>query len=332
VPRDYNPTGLYRKTFTVPDEWKGKQVFLHFAGVQSNATVYLNGKKIGYNEDSMTPAEYNITGMLRPGDNLLAVQVLNWSDGSWLEDQDFWRLSGIYRDVSIFATPSQHIRDYFVTTDLDEQYKDATFNLRVSVKNYAAASARNLSVKMTLSDASSKPVLEKVLKVGSVGARKEALLKMNELVRDPLKWTAETPNLYTLTMELVSPSGEVLEVISSRIGFREVEIRSGQLLFNGRAIDIKGTNRHEFDPDRGRALTRESMVRDIILMKRLNINAVRTSHYPNDTEWYSLCDEYVCMLWMRQILKAMSYGLIAGTISGRSLNGRPPGSIAAYRW
>ncbi len=292
VPQDYNPTGLYRKSFTVPDDWKGKQVFLHFAGVQSNATVFLNGKKVGYNEDSMTPAEYNITGMLRAGDNLLAVQVLNWSDGSWLEDQDFWRLSGIYRDVFLFATPSQHIRDYFVTTDLDGQYKDATFNLKVSVRNYAAASAKNLSVKMSLTDASSKPVIEKVMKVGSVGAKKETLVKMDEMVKDPLKWTAETPNLYTLTMELLSSTGDVLEVISSRIGFREVEIRNGQLLFNGKAIDIKGTNRHEFDPDRGRALTRESMVRDIILMKRLNINAVRTSHYPNDPEWYSLCDEY----------------------------------------
>ena len=292
VPQDYNPTGLYRKTFTVPDDWKGKQVFLHFAGVQSNATVYLNGKKVGYNEDSMTPAEYNITGMLRAGDNLLAVQVLNWSDGSWLEDQDFWRLSGIYRDVFLYATPSQHIRDYFVTTDLDGQYRDATFNLKVSVRNYAGAAAKNLSVKTTLSDASSKPVIEKVMKVGPVGAKKETLVKLDELVKDPLKWTAETPNLYTLTMELLSSAGEVLEVISSRIGFREVEIRNGQLLFNGKAIDIKGTNRHEFDPDRGRALTRESMIRDIVLMKRLNINAVRTCHYPNNPEWYSLCDEY----------------------------------------
>lgn len=292
VPQDYNPTGLYRKTFTVPDEWNGRQVFLHFAGVQSNATVYLNGKKIGYNEDGMTPAEYNITKMLRPGDNLLAVQVLNWSDGSWLEDQDFWRLSGIYRDVFMYSTPSQHISDYFATTDLDAQYKDAVFSLKVTVRNYAAATAKNLSVKITLADASSLPVLEKVVKAGIIGAGKEALLKINEPVRDPLKWTAETPNLYTLTLELISASGEVLEVISSKTGFREVEIRNGQLLFNGQAIDIKGTNRHEFDPVRGRALTRESMIRDIILMKRLNINAVRTCHYPNDTEWYSLCDEY----------------------------------------
>jgi beta-galactosidase len=292
VPRDYNPTGLYRKAFTVPAEWKDMQVFLHFAGVQSNATVYLNGKKIGYNEDGMTPAEYNITGMLRPGENLLAVEVLNWSDGSWLEDQDFWRLSGIYRDVFIYATPLQHIRDYFVTTDLDTQYKDAVFNLKVSVKNYSAVSAKNLSLKMTLSDASSSTLLEKAIKVGSVGPGKETTVNINELVKDPLKWTAETPNLYTLTMELVSPSGEAMEVISSKIGFREVEIRNGQLLFNGKAIDIKGTNRHEFDPDRGRALTRESMIRDIILMKRMNINAVRTCHYPNNPEWYSLCDEY----------------------------------------
>ncbi len=292
VPKDYNPTGLYRKKFTIPAEWNGKQVFIHFAGVQSNATVYLNGKKVGYNEDSMTPAEYNITPMLRTGENLLAVQVLNWSDGSWLEDQDFWRLSGIYRDVFLFATPLQHIRDYHVITDLDEKYKDASFKLNVSVKNYSPAAASNLTVNVVLSDASSEPVMEKTLKLNSIASGKETVLRVDHVIADPLKWTAETPNLYTLSLELSDPTGKIIEVISTRIGFREVEIRNGQLLFNGKAIDIKGTNRHEFDMYRGRALTRESMTRDIILMKRLNINAVRTCHYPNNTEWYSLCDEY----------------------------------------
>lgn len=291
VPHDYNPTGLYRRKFTIPENWNGKQVFLHFAGVQSNASVWLNGRKVGYNEDGMTPAEYNITSYLRPGENLLAVQVMNWSDGSWLEDQDYWRLSGIYRDVFLFATPSQHIRDYHVITDLDGQYKDASLNLKVSVKNYSRSSAKNLGVKVSLSDAGGKPVFEKTLKTNAPAGR-ESVLKLEQKIAEPLKWTAETPNLYTLTMELLGPSGEVLEAIASRIGFREVEIRNGQLLFNGKAIDIKGTNRHEFEMHRGRAVTRESMVRDIILMKRLNINAVRTSHYPNHTDWYSLCDEY----------------------------------------
>ena len=292
VPEDYNPTGLYRTTFTIPDGWKGKQVFLHFAGIQSSGTVYLNGKEIGYSEDGMTPSEYNITGLLRQGKNLLAVKVINWSDGSYLEDQDFWRLSGIYREVFLYATPAQHIRDFQVITDLDDQYRDASLKLKMNVKNYSSSSIKNLNVTVVLSNADSEKIFEKELKINGINAGKEIVLSMDQPVSEPLKWTAETPDLYTLTMELRDQSGALLEVIPSRIGFRKVEIRNGQLLFNGKAIDIKGTNRHEFDMYRGRALTRESMVRDIILMKRNNINAVRTSHYPNDTEWYSLCDEY----------------------------------------
>lgn len=292
VPHDYDPTGLYRTTFTIPENWKGNQVFLHFDGIQSNGTVYVNGKKVGYSEDAMTPAEYNITKLVTEGKNTLAVQVLNWSDGSYLEDQDFWRLSGIYRDVYLFAAPSQHLRDYQVITDLDQSYTDAFFDLKMFVKNYSPAAGKNLSLKVTLADASSNTVLEKRLDVNSIGAGKESVLKFRELIKNPYKWSAESPYLYTLTMELSGPSGKVLEAISSKVGFREVELRNGQLLFNGKAIDIKGTNRHEFDMYRGRALTRESMVRDIMLMKRNNINAVRTCHYPNNPEWYSLCDEY----------------------------------------
>jgi beta-galactosidase len=292
VPKDYNPTGLYRTAFTIPESWKGMQVFLHFDGVASSGTVYVNGKKAGYNEDSMTPAEYNITGLLTEGNNTLAVQVINWSDGSYLEDQDFWRLSGIYRDVYLFATPSQHLRDFQVITDLDQAYTDAFLDLKLFVKNYSASAGKDLSVNVILTDASSNKVLEKKLSISSVGAGKESVLKLRELVKNPLKWTAETPNLYVLTMELSGASGEVLEAVSSKIGFREVELKNGQLLFNGKAIDIKGTNRHEFDMYNGRTLTRELMVRDIMLMKRNNINAVRTCHYPDNPEWYSLCDEY----------------------------------------
>jgi len=292
VPHDYNPTGLYRTSFTIPGNWKGKQIFIHFAGIQSAGTVYLNGKQVGYSEDSMTPSEYNITELLKPGENLLAVQVINWSDGSYLEDQDFWRLSGIYRNVYLFAVPLQHLRDFQVITDLDNQYTNASLTVKMNIRNYSASTAKNLTVKLTLSDAGSNQIFEKKLLVKSTGAGKETLLTLVEDIKNPLKWNAETPNLYVLSLELISPSGETMEVISSRIGFREVEIRNGQLLFNGKAIEIKGTNRHEFDMYRGRALTRETMVRDIMLMKRNNINAVRTCHYPNNPEWYSLCDEY----------------------------------------
>ena len=292
VPHDYNPTGLYRTYFIIPENWTGKQIFLHFAGIQSAGTVYLNGKQVGYSEDGMTPAEYNVTGLLKKGKNLLAVQVINWSDGSYLEDQDFWRLSGIYRDVFLYATPMQHIRDFQVITELNDQYMDASLNIKMSIHNYAATAAKNLTVKLTLIDALSNKILEKNIKANAIGAGKEKILTLIQDIKNPLKWNAETPNLYTLCMEVISQSGEILEVICTRIGFREVEIRNGQLLFNGKAIDIKGTNRHEFDMYRGRALTRESMVRDILLMKRNNINAVRTCHYPNNPEWYSLCDEY----------------------------------------
>lgn len=292
VPHDDNPTGLYRTTFKIPEKWKGNQVFLHFAGIQSAGRVYLNGKPVGYSEDAMTPAEYNITGFLEPGENTLAVQVMNWSDGSYLEDQDFWRLSGIYRDVFLYATPPQHIRDYQVITELDDRYADATLKVRLNLKNYAAAASRNLSVNISLTDATSNRVFERKVMAGPIGAGKETVLNLDQAIRGPLKWTAETPHLYKLCMELFDPSGNLMEVIGAKIGFREVEIRNGLLLFNGKPIKIKGTNRHEFDMVRGRALTRESMVRDIVLMKRHNINAVRTCHYPNDPEWYSLCDEY----------------------------------------
>lgn len=292
VPHDYNPTGLYRTRFSIPAAWKGKQVFIHFAGIQSSGTVYLNGKQLGYSEDGMTPSEYNITEFIKPGENILAVQVINWSDGSYLEDQDFWRLSGIYRDVFLFATPVQHIRDFQVITDLDNQYQDASLNVKMNIRNYSASLTKNLAVKLMLSDAGSHQIFEKKLKVNDIAAGKEILLAFDQDVKNPLKWSAENPNLYVLTMELMSPSGQTLEVICTRIGFREVQIRNGQLLINGKAVDIKGVNRHEFDMYRGRAVTHETMVRDIILMKRNNINAVRTCHYPNNPEWYSLCDEY----------------------------------------
>ena len=292
VPHDYNPTGLYRTRFKIPESWKGNQVFLHFAGIQSAGTVYLNGQRVGYSEDAMTRAEYNITGFLKPGENNLAVQVLNWSDGSYLEDQDFWRLSGIYRDVFLVATPPQHIRDYQVMTELDDQYRDAVLKLKMSLKNYVSTASKNLSLRVSLTDAASNPVFGQKINAGPIDGGKETVLTLDQDIKNPLKWTAETPNLYKLSVELFDQSGKLMEVICTKIGFREVEIRNGQLLFNGKAIDIKGTNRHEFDMYRGRALTRESMVRDIMLMKRNNINAVRTCHYPNNPEWYSLCDEY----------------------------------------
>lgn len=292
VPKDYNPQGLYRTTFTIPDNWKNNPVFLHFDGVQSAGIVYVNGQKVGYNEDAMTPAEYNITKYLKPGENILAVQVLNWSDGSYLEDQDFWRLGGIYRDVYLYATPALHIRDFHVITDLDEKYQDALLKLSIKLKNNTTANAGAGSVKVTVAGSDSKTVFSKTIPAKELGAGKEQLLTLSQNVTNPMKWTAETPNLYILTMEVLDGKGAILEVISKKIGFREVEIKNAQLLVNGKPIEVKGTNRHEFDPHTGRVISRESMITDIILMKQNNFNAVRTCHYPNVPEWYDLCDEF----------------------------------------
>jgi beta-galactosidase len=292
IPRDNDPTGLYRTSFDVPAGWNDRQVFLHFAGVQSACYVWINGKKAGYSEDGMTPVEYNITSYIRPGVNVLVAEVLNWSDGSYLEDQDFWRMSGIYRDVFLYATPEVHLRDYFAVTDLDADYKNATLNLSLKLKNYGKAAAKGFKPKITLISPEGKVVFSREILAGEIPAGGEIVVPLSEKVINPAKWTAETPQLYFLSMELSGPDGKVTEAISKKVGFREVEIRNGQFLVNGKAIEVKGTNRHEFDMFKGRAISRESMILDILLMKQNNFNAVRTSHYPNHPLWYDLCDEY----------------------------------------
>lgn len=297
VPKEGNETGLYRTEFELAEglanyQASRKQVFLHFAGVQSAFYVWVNGQKVGYSEGSMTPAEFNITPYLQEGKNTLAVQVIRWSDASYLEDQDFWRMSGIFRDVFLWATPATHIRDFEVLTDLDENYQNATLNIDFALKNYLkkASSKGNLNVKLL--DASSKIVLEKKLSFNTLNSEQETILSLSEKISNPKKWSAEQPNLYKLLFILEDENGEVLEVISSKVGFREVEIKNGQVLINGKAPYFKGVNRHEFDPITGRSIDEASMIQDIILMKQHNFNAVRTSHYPNQPRWYELCDEY----------------------------------------
>ncbi len=292
VPKDLNATGLFKTSFSIPDSWKGKQVFLHFAGAQSTLEVWINGKKTGYHQDGMTPAEFNITPYLQKGENTLSAQVINWSDGSYLEDQDYWRLSGIYRDVFLFCAPEVRIRDFQVKTDLDNECQDAMFNLKIKLENNSNGNKKGYKFKVTLSESAGKMIFSEEINSKPISASNETVLNFEQKVINPLKWTAETPNLYILEMQLLDEKGAVQEVICQKIGFRRIEIRNGQLLVNNKAIEIKGTNRHEFDMYSGRYVTRESMIRDIVLMKQHNINAVRTSHYPNAPEWYSLCDEY----------------------------------------
>ncbi len=293
ITADTNATGLYRTTFTLPADWQQRPLFLHFGGVQSACYVWLNGKELGYHEDSMTPFEFNISDLVRNGPNTLAVEVINWSDGSYLEDQDFWRLSGIFRDVSLRSAPPVHISDFVVQTDLDDNYRDATLKLSVYAKNFAKEAQYGYQLITTLYDPSGRLAIPAESQtIGMLDPAGEVPIRLEFPVTAPQKWSAEAPSLYKLTMQIINSDGRVMEAVSQPVGFREVKVKGGQLLVNGKAITIKGVNRHEFDPETGRVISRESMIRDITLMKQHNINAVRSSHYPNVTEWYDLCDEY----------------------------------------
>lgn len=295
IQHEYNPVGSYRMEFEVPEYWKDRQVFIHFDGVESAFYLWLNGKKKGYSQGSRTPAEFDITNFLRNGKNILAAEVYRWSDGSYLECQDFWRLSGIYRDVYLFSTPPVHIRDFYVTCDLDDNYCDAVLNITAKVRNYSDEAYKNLKVEVALLDSINNPVGSEVLMDGAsiyISPGAESIIIMKANVSNPLKWSAEKPNLYTVLLMLKNADGRIIEVERCNFGFREVEIKGGQLLVNGIPILIKGVNRHEHDPDTGHYVSLELMVKDIKLMKRFNINTVRTSHYANDPKWYDLCDRY----------------------------------------
>jgi len=281
--------------FAVPAGWGGRQVFLHFDGVDSAFYVWVNGIPVGYSQDSRTPAEFNITRYLRPGRNVLAAEVYRYSDGSYLECQDFWRLSGIFRSVYLYSTPSIHIRDFELKGDLDGDCRAAVFRVKAWVRNYGDQAARDHSLEVGLFDPEGRPVGGEVLAKNTspyIAPDAESVFLLKAGLSSPHKWSAEQPNLYTVILTLKNEQGEVVEFESAKFGFRKVEIKDGQLLLNGRPILIKGVNRHEHDPVTGHYVTRDSMVEDILLMKRNNVNAVRTCHYPDDPQWYELCDRY----------------------------------------
>lgn len=287
-----NPVGSYKRLFTVPDDWEPpRQFFVTFDGVDSAFYLWINGQKIGYSQGSRTPAEFNITKYVHTGKNSIAVEVYRFCDGSYLEDQDMFRLSGIFRDVYLWSAPNTHIRDFVIVTDLDDEYKNASLTVSADVRRFAA-SPDPCRLAMELMDADKELVATVLSKEISVASGEDAVIELRCLVANPLKWTAETPNLYKLLLTLTDKDGAVVEILQSNVGFREIEIKQGQLLINGKPIYIKGVNRHEHSYEGGHYVTREQRIRDIVLMKRHNINAVRTSHYPNHPEWYDLCDEY----------------------------------------
>jgi len=294
IANDNNPVGSYRRYFKVPLDWKERQIFIHFDGVESAFYLWINGEKVGYSQGSRTPAEFNITPLLKEGENLLAVEVYRWSDGSYLEDQDFWRLSGIFRNVYIYSVPQVFICDLEISAGLDENYRDGILKVTARIKNLGKTGVERPSVEVELLDSSDKSVPDVKLKGSAVYVQPgaETIIPVKCTVHEPLKWSAEKPNLYTVIVRLKNKQGEVIEILSAHAGFRTVEIKGGKLLVNGKPVLIKGVNRHEHDPVTGHFITRESMIRDIRLMKRLNINTVRTCHYPDDPFWYELCDEY----------------------------------------
>ena len=268
-----NYTGSYRRTFELPKDWKGKDVYFHVGSATSNLTLWVNGKYVGYSEDSKVAAEFNISKYLKPGKNLIAMQVMRWCDGSYFEDQDFWRFTGIAREVYLYARPKQHAADIRLNAALENNYQDGVLNYKVSLKG------GKTDVAITLCDKDGKQIAQAT---GAQGVIK--VPKVNA-------WTAETPYLYKAYITLKNKQGAA-EVIPQKVGFRNVEIKNAQLLVNGQPVLVKGADRHEMDPDGGYVVSLERMIQDIKIMKQLNINAVRTSHYPCDPRWYDLCDEY----------------------------------------
>ncbi|MGL5750361.1 MAG: glycoside hydrolase family 2 TIM barrel-domain containing protein, partial [Paraclostridium sp.] len=274
-----NPTGIYKRNFTIDESWIGEKVILKFNGVDSSYNIWINGKEVGYSKGARIQSEFDITDYVRYGSNECTVRVYQWSDGTYLEDQDMWWLSGIFRDVELYTEPTYGIEDLMVVTDLDEKYEDATLNVNLKFREYD-----NQKVQFELLDKNKQVVFEEILDVNEE-------LNFSKRIKNPLKWTAEEPNLYTLMISIYI-DGEMVQVIPQRVGFRKIELKGEVFAVNGVAIKFKGVNRHDYNPKNGRVVAKEEIEKDVILMKQHNINAVRTAHYPNSHYLYELCDEY----------------------------------------
>ncbi len=299
IPHDYNPVGSYKTVFELPDSWDNRDIYIHLGGVRSAYYLWINGYLVGYSQDSKTPSEFKITNLVDKGENTLALEVYRWSDGSYLEDQDYWKISGIERDVFLYSTPEIAIKDFFVKAGLGDYYSNGIFNLDVKLENNSKYEALNYKINFDLfetggNESKSRPakrVLHNSYRINFL-AGEQRNITFNDVVPSVKKWSAESPALYNLVIYLLDVDDRIVEAVSAKIGFRTIEIEGSQLLVNGVPVTIRGVNRHEHDMLNGRVITKESMVKDIELMKKFNINAVRCSHYPNRPEWYELCDKY----------------------------------------
>jgi beta-galactosidase len=301
-----NPAGSYRRDFELPAKWEGRRIFVTFDGVDSALFLWINGERVGYSVNSRNPAEFDITRYVKPGRNVIAAEVYKYSAGTYLEDQDMWRLSGIFRNVTLWSGPHVHIRDFFVKTDLDEQYRDATLRVSAKVRNDSDGRARARRLAVDLYTLDGRLVAKGSAEVPALAAGEEAEVQVAVPVKNPEKWTAEMPNLYTTVLTLTA-AGEAGEIVSARTGFRKVEIKGSVFMVNGVAVKLKGANRHENWPDTGHYVSEERMIRDIELLKQANCNHVRTSHYTDDPRWYELCDEYGLYLVAEANVEAHGY-------------------------
>jgi beta-galactosidase len=312
VPHQYNPVGSYRREIMVDRSWKGKDIYIQFGAVRSCFYLWVNGQWVGYSEDSKLPAEFNITKYVKPGQkNLIAFQVYRWSDGSYIEDQDMWRLAGVNRDVYMYARNQVHIRDVQIIPDLTDNYKNGQLNISLDFLNNNDRDLKNYKASFELLDSSGRSISKTSTTLDDSVKFKNVAITLN----DPKKWSAETPYLYTVLTTLTDKHGKVIEVIPQKTGFRKVEIKDGVLLVNGKAILIKGVNRHEMDPFTGQVISKERMEQDVRIMKENNINAVRTSHYPNDPYWYQLCDKYGLYVVDEANLESHGMGFGANSLS-----------------
>ncbi|NME72449.1 glycoside hydrolase family 2 TIM barrel-domain containing protein [Flammeovirga aprica] len=308
IDHQFNAVGSYKRTFEVSDEWLGKEVFIYFGGVTSAYYLWINGEKVGYSEGSKTAKEFNITKYIKSGENQIAVEVYRYCDGSYLEDQDFWRLSGIERDVYVYALPKVHLSNVEIDGQLEKvKYKEGLLSYKVTVANKSGTLKKKHTLSIKLSDGK-KEVYHKSYKLNVEGNKKQIVKIKDFPIKNVKTWSAETPNLYKAEVQLQNANGEVIDKTSFKVGFTTSEIKNGQLLVNGKPVLLKGVNRHEHDPVRGHVVTKESMLADIKLFKEFNINAVRTSHYPNDPYWYQLCDEYGIYVISEANIESHGYG------------------------
>jgi len=313
IEKEPNPVGSYRKDFAIPENWDGKQIFLHFDGVYSGMYVWINGQKVGYSQGANNDAEFDITRYVKTGKNILAVEVYKWTDGSYIEDQDMFRFAGIHRSVYLYATPKVHIRDYFLKSEFNgDDFSSTTFRVEASICNYNKKNSAPVILDVSLLDSKGNIISSLTKDIASLGGEKEVKIDLQTIVKNPALWSAEIPNLYSVILSLKDDQGKESEAISSKFGFRKIEIKNKRVYVNGQQIFFKGVNRHDTHPKFGKTIPTDMMLTDILMMKQHNVNTIRTSHYPNSPKMYAMFDYYGLYVMDEADLENHGDGSISG--------------------